>query len=80
MSLPVWLPGPMFLLGGGSLSLVPCSFKGGLCLGEVSVQGDLCLGGISVPGEGVSVQKVSVQRPPIQRTVGNVHPTGMHSC
>ena len=26
MSLPVWLPGPMFLLG--SLSLVPCSFQG----------------------------------------------------
>ena len=29
MSLPVWLPGPMFL-PGGSLSLVPCSF-GSLC-------------------------------------------------
>ena len=38
MSLPVWLPGPMFLLeglclwshvpSGGSLSLVPCSFWG----------------------------------------------------
>ena len=30
MSLPVWLPGPMFLLGG-SRSLVPC--PGGLCSG-----------------------------------------------
>ena len=33
MSLPVWLTGPMFLLGRGSLSLVPCSFQGGLCPG-----------------------------------------------
>ena len=50
MSLPVWLPGPMFLLGW-SLSLVPCSFQG------VSVQGSLfrgCLSGVSVLG--VSVQ------------------------
>ena len=31
MSLPVWLPGPMFHLGG--LCLVPCAFQGGLCLG-----------------------------------------------
>ena len=31
MLLPVWLSGPMFLPGGGSPSLVPCSFQ------EVSV-------------------------------------------
>ena len=52
MSLPVWLPGPMYL--------VPCSFQrvslqeGGLCLG-VSVKG------ASVKGEGVSVKGVSVK-------------------
>ena len=39
MSLPVWLSGPMYLLGGGSLCLVPCSFWGGL------PPGCLCLGG-----------------------------------
>ena len=37
MSLPVWLPGPMFLRGGGFLSLVPCSFQG------VSVSGPMFL-------------------------------------
>ena len=37
MSLFVWLPGPMFLLGGGG-SLVPCSF----CLGE-SLSGGGCV-------------------------------------
>ena len=36
MSLPVSLPGPMLLLWG-SLSLVPCSFWEGLCLGEGSL-------------------------------------------
>ena len=41
MSLSIWLPGPMLLLGkGGSLCLVPCSFLGG----GVSVQGGLCQG------------------------------------
>ena len=37
MSLPAWLPGPMFLLVR-SLSLVPCSFWGSLSRG-VSIQG-----------------------------------------
>ena len=76
VSLPVWLSGPMFLLGA-SLSLVPCSFFcpgkslyggslcRGLCPGEVSIQGRLCPGG-DCPGSlclGVSVQGkgVSVQ-------------------
>ena len=40
MSLPVWLPGAMFLLG--SLSLVPCSFQGSLSRGSLSR--DLCQG------------------------------------
>ena len=44
MSLPVWLPGPMFLLGG-SMSLASCSFQGGLCLG-----GDLSRGYVSRRG------------------------------
>ena len=39
MSLPVWLPGPMFLPGG--LSLVPCSSGGGCVLSKV-FSGDLC--------------------------------------
>ena len=44
MSLPVYLPGPMFILWG-YLSLVPCSCQGGLCLG-----GSLSGGGVSVQG------------------------------
>ena len=36
MSLPVWLPGPMFLLGEGSVFLVR----------RISVQGRLCWGGL----------------------------------
>ena len=55
MSLPVWLPSPMFLLGA-SLCLVPCSLLGGLCPGGVSVQGKL------------SVWGVSVQEPPNQKS------------
>ena len=51
MSLPVWLPGSMFLMEG-SLSLVLCSFLEG-----VSVQGDLCRGGGCLHAEGVSVQR-----------------------
>ena len=39
MSHPVWLPGPMVLLEG-SLSLVLCSFQGGLC------PGGFCPGGL----------------------------------
>ena len=42
MSLPVWLPGPMFLWG--SLSLVPCSFQVG-----VSVSGPTFLPGHRPP-------------------------------
>ena len=52
MSLPVWLPGPMFCLWV-SLCLVPCSFPGGLCQKGVSVRG------VSV--RGVSVKGVSVK-------------------
>ena len=48
LSLPVWLTGPMFLLGRESLSLVPCSFQGGLCPGCGGVS---CLG-VSVGGKG----------------------------
>ena len=45
ISLPVWLPGPIFLLER-SLSLVPCSFQGSLSRCGVSVQGwGLCLRG-----------------------------------
>ena len=36
MSLPVWLPGPMFFLEG--LSLVPCTFWGSLSLVPYSFQ------------------------------------------
>ena len=59
VSLPVWLSGPMFLLGGLCLwSHVPSSVQGSLCMG------DLCPGG-SVQGRslsrGVSVQEVTIQ-------------------
>ena len=55
MSLPVWLPGPMFLLGWGVSVPGPTFLPGGLCPGGslsrrvsvqrgVSVQGGLCQG------------------------------------
>ena len=52
MSLPFWLPCPMFLQGR-SLSLVPCSINRGSLSRGVSVQG--------VYVQGVSVKGVSVQ-------------------
>ena len=65
MSLPIWLPGPMFLLGSGLCASSPVpsrevslqgSLSGGcLCLGVVSVWGCLFLGVVSVWG--VSVQE-----------------------
>ena len=71
MSVPVWLPGPMFPLGGFCPWFhVPFGGK------TVSVQGKgLRLG---VPVKGVSVQGVSVGRPlPAGiRKAGSTHPTG----
>ena len=68
MSLPVWLPGPMFLLGG----LCPWSH---VPLMGVSVQEGLC------PGGKVFVQRrVSVGRHLQIRKLSSVHPTGMLSC
>ena len=66
MSLPVWLPGPVFLLGGGlcpegSMSRV-CLCPQGSLFGGVLCPGDLCLG----------VSEI--------RKVGGTHPTGMLSC
>ena len=52
MSLPVWLPGSMFLLGGVSIS-------GPKFLSRVSVQGGLCPGGLC-PGWSLS-RVVSIQ-------------------
>ena len=56
MSLPVWLPGPMFLLRGLFLGdLCPGDLcPEGLFLGRGLCPGNLCPGGISV--QGVSVQ------------------------
>ena len=76
MSLPVWLPGLIFLLsgslsgGGGSLSRG--SLSRGICPGWGLCQGSLCKGGVH-PGEEVvlsgraSVQgeAVSVKRGPL---------------
>ena len=46
MSIPVWLPGPMFLLGWGSLCLVPCSFWKEISMpGPMFLLGGLCSGG-----------------------------------
>ena len=53
MSLPVWLPNPMFLLGA-SLCLVPCSLLGGLCPGGVSVQEGSLSRGRSLSGGSLS--------------------------
>ena len=63
ISLPVWMPGPMFFLGG-SLSLVPCSFKGDICLWS------------DIPFEGVSVQRPPGQRPPWTETPLDRDPLG----
>ena len=53
----------------GSLSLVPCSFQGGLCHGgSLSRGGVLCSGG------------VSVGRPPRIRKASSTHSTGILSC
>ena len=43
-SLPVWMPVPMFLLGGPG-SLVPCSFRG-VVFGPMFHLGGLCPGGL----------------------------------
>ena len=78
MSLPVWLPGPMFLgwvggwvggWGGGVLCLwshVPMFLPGG--------RGSL--------SRGVSVRETPHPRTetPVWQRVGSTHPTGMHSC
>ena len=74
-SLPVWMPGPMFLLGGVSVSDPKFLPGGSLSRGSLSgvgiyVQGGLCPGG-SLFGRvlcpGVSVQGVSVRDTPRQR-------------
>ena len=71
MSLPVWLPGPIYLLGVSVPG--PMFFLGGLCLGS------LCPGGLS-PGVSLS-GGVSVGRLPSGiRKVGGMHPTRMFSC
>ena len=73
-SLPVWRPGPVFLLGGGSMSLVPCSFQG------VFVSGPVFLLAVSL--QGVSVQRQTQrqippgQRPPLYRDPMYKDPSG----
>ena len=63
MSLPVWLPVPMFL-PEGSLCLVLCSFQGVYVQGSLSrgsLTGGLCPGGLCGSLWGVSAPRVSVQ-------------------
>ena len=65
MSLSVWLPGPMFLLGGCGC-LILCSFRGwgGFCpLYNVTSGGGLCR-----------------ETSPRVRKAGGTHPPGMLSC
>ena len=73
MSLPVWLPGTMFLLGKGICpGFSVSSLSRGLCLGylsrglcsEVSVQVGLCLSGVSLS------RVVSVGKPPESEKMG----------
>ena len=61
MSLPVWLPGPMFL-PGGFLSLFLCSFWGSLSLFLCSFWGSLSL--VPCSFRGVSIQGVSLTETP----------------
>ena len=71
MSLPVWLPGPMLLLG---VSVPGVMFLlGGLCSGGPSPEGGLSEGDLC-PGGGVSVGRPGI------RKAGSMHPTGMLSC
>ena len=57
MSLPVWLPGPMFLLGG-ALCLWSHVLSAGSLSRGISVQGNFCPGGLYpgglCPGESLS--------------------------
>ena len=78
MSLPVWLPGPMFLLGVSvsAVMFLPGDLcPGGLCPGvsawgfsywEVSIQEGLCLGGSLSRGSLSGEQDLSGRS--IQRT------------
>ena len=95
MSLSVWLPGPVFLLGGGGgFSVQGVSLWEGLCLGlvfvqRVSVQWDLCLG-VLCPGMGggfcpwmggfLSFRGVLCPGVSVGGQAGSTHPTGMLSC
>ena len=66
MSLPVWLTGPMFLLGGlGFLCHVPSR--------RVSLSRESLI-------RGVSVQRASVRETPSHGEERMSHPTGMLSC
>ena len=67
MSLPVWLPSPMHLLG---VAIPGPMFLWGVSIREVSVQKrSLCSGG-----------GVSVRRPSRIRKAGSTRPSGMHTC
>ena len=64
MSLPVWEPRPMFLLGG-------------LCPGHLCPGGSLS---IEVSVRGSLSREVSVGRRTGLKKAGSTHPTGMLSC
>ena len=79
MSLPVWLPGPMFL-PRESLCLVLCSFWG-VSVQGVSVKGGLCPRGTSVQGLSVwgSLSMGSLSRGSLSRSLcpGGLCPGGL---
>ena len=74
MSLPVWLPGPMFLLcgEGGLCTWSYVLSEGGVSVKRISVKGGLCERGVSV--KGVS------EKTPVATEAGGTHSTGMHTC
>ena len=65
MSLPVWLPGPMFLLGD-SLYLVPCSFQEGVSVSNPMLIPETPTGQRS-PWTETSWTKTCRQRPNLDR-------------
>ena len=72
MSLPVWLSGPMFFLGG-----VWCHFLSGLMFLR---GGGLCQEGLSVRGGSTSREMPQYWYLVLATKAGGTHPTGLHSC
>ena len=94
MSLPVWLPGPMFLLRGSSVPRGLCLtasvsrgvfVKAGLCLRisvrEISPEGTWDQRQRPPPDKDpLTETPLDREPPPYDKDPSGTHPTGMHSC